>query len=120
MSQKEKNIASANLTEIQTIDFGAPDGFGAHLFRVIIPAARNESVVIVEDYGYRGEEGGVPRDEERVLLKRPVWSAIANAARTEFNTRLKVAKLRVSRWHTGTQLSRQAVGKRALCARMGG
>ena len=53
MSKKEINFASSGLDESKTIDFGAPDGFGAHLFRVQIPAARNESVVIVEDYGYR-------------------------------------------------------------------
>ncbi len=114
MSQKEKNIASANLTDSKTIDFGAPDRFGAHLFRVLIPAARNESVAIVEDYGYRGEDGGVPRDEERVVLKRPVWSAIADAARNEFNARLKAVKLRVSRWRTGTNLVDRLLGKE-LC-----
>ena len=80
MSTKEKNLASSGLDKNKSIDFGAPDNFGAHLFRVMIPAARNESVVIVEDYGYRGEEGGVPREEERVVLKRPVWSAIAEPA----------------------------------------
>jgi hypothetical protein len=42
----------------QTVDFGAPDTFGAHLFRIEIPAGRNDPVVIVEDYGYRGQEGG--------------------------------------------------------------
>ena len=114
MSQKEKNIASANLAESKTVDFGAPDGFGAHLFRVVIPATRNESVVIVEDYGYRGEEGGIPRDEERAILKRPVWSAIAVPARNEFNARLKAVKLRVSRWHTGTNLVDRLLGKE-LC-----
>ncbi len=114
MSQKEKNIASANLAESKTVDFGAPDGFGTHLFRVMIPATRNESVVIVEDYGYRGGEGGIPRDEERAILKRPVWSAIADAARNEFNTRLKAVKLRVSRWHTGTNLVDRLLGKE-LC-----
>jgi hypothetical protein len=66
-----------------TIDFGAPDKFGAHLFRVEIPASRHEPVVIVEDYGYRGQEGGIPRQEERVVLRRPVWSAIADTARRE-------------------------------------
>ena len=54
--------------QAQTVDFGAPDKFGAHLFRVEIPASRNEPVVIVEDYGYRGQEGGIPRDEDRVVL----------------------------------------------------
>jgi hypothetical protein len=97
-----------------TVDFGAPTGFGAHLFRVEIPASRNESVVIVEDYGYRGQEGGVPRDEERVVLKRPVWSAIADIARREFNDRLKAAKVMVGRWHTGNNLVDRLLG-RELC-----
>ena len=44
-----------------TVDFGASDTFGAHLFRVEIPASRNEPVVIIEDYGNRGQEGGIPR-----------------------------------------------------------
>jgi Protein of unknown function (DUF3780) len=98
----------------QTFDFGAPATFGAHLFRVEIPAARNEPVVIVEDYGYRGQEGGIPRDEERVLLARPVWSAIADIARREFNDRLKTAKVLTGRWHTGTNLVDRLLGKE-LC-----
>ena len=28
-------------------------------------------MVIVEDYGYRGQEAGVPRDEERAVLETP-------------------------------------------------
>ena len=97
-----------------TLDFGASDKFGAHLFRVEIPASRNESVVIIEDYGYQGEEGGLPRDEERVVLKRPVWSAIADIARREFNGRLKAVKVRTGRWHTGTNLVDRLLGKE-LC-----
>jgi len=100
--------------EPATVDFGAPGSFGVHLFRVEIPAARNESVVIVEDYGYRGQEGGIPRDEERVILKRPTWSAIANIARREFNDRLKAAKVLTGRWHTGTNLVDRLLGKE-LC-----
>ena len=100
--------------EPATVDFGAPGSFGVHLFRVEIPAARNESVVIVEDYGYRGQEGGIPRDEERVILKRPAWSAIANIARREFNDRLKAAKVLTGRWHTGTNLVDRLLG-RELC-----
>jgi len=114
MIPKEEIVAFSHLAESKTIDFGAPDKFGARLFRVLIPAARNESVVIVEDYGYRGEEGGVPREEERVVLKRPVWSAIADAARHEFNARLKAARVRVGRWHTGKNLVDRLLGKE-LC-----
>ncbi|MCI0393007.1 MAG: DUF3780 domain-containing protein [Acidobacteria bacterium] len=98
----------------RTVDFGAPDVFGEHLFRVEIPASRNELVVIIEDYGYRGHEGGIPRDEERVVLARPVWSAIADIARREFNDRLKAAKLNTGRWHTGTNLIERLLGKE-LC-----
>lgn len=98
----------------RTIDFGATDTFGAHIFRVEIPAARSESVLIVEDYGYRGQEGGIPRDEERVILRRAVWSAIADIARREFNDRLKGAKVLTGRWHTGTNLVDRLLGKE-LC-----
>ncbi len=98
----------------KTIDFGAPSAYGAHLFRVEIAAARNESVVIVEDYGYRGQEGGIPREEDRVFLQRPVWSAIADIARREFNDRLKAAGVLTGRWHTGTNLVDRLLGKE-LC-----
>ena len=101
-------------TKPKTIDFGAPAGFGAHVFRVEIPAARSQPVLIVEDYGYRGQEGGIPRDEERVVLLRPTWSGIADIARREFNDRLKAAKVSTSRWHTGTNLVDRLLGKE-LC-----
>lgn len=96
---------------VKTVDFGAPDKFGAHLFRVEVPAARNEPVLIVEDFGYRGLEGGIPREEERVSLSRTAWSAIADIARREFNDRLKTAKVRTGRWHTGTNLVDRLLGK---------
>lgn len=98
----------------KTVDFGAPDAYGAHLFRVEILASRNEPVVIVEDYGYRGQQGGIPREEERVVIARPVWSAIADIARREFNDRLKAAKVLTGRWHTGTNLVDRLLGKE-LC-----
>jgi len=102
------------VSDRKTVDFGAPGTFGAHLFRVEIPASRNASVVIVEDYGYRGQEGGIPREEERVVLARPVWSAIADIARREFNDRLKAAKVLTGRWHTGANLVDRLLGKE-LC-----
>jgi hypothetical protein len=97
-----------------TIDFGASEKFGAHLFRVEVPASRIAPVVIVEDYGYRGQEAGIPREEERVILQRLVWSAIADIARREFNDRLKAAKILTGRWHTGTNLVDRLLGKE-LC-----
>lgn len=97
-----------------TVDFGAPGGFGAHVFRVEIPAARSGSVLIVEDYGYRGDEAGIPRAEERVELERRVWSKIADVARREFNARLKAARVHTGRWHTGTNRVERLLG-RELC-----
>lgn len=99
---------------IKTIDFGAPDKHGAHLFQIEIPAARNEHVRILEDYGYRGLEGGIPKGEERVILARSAWSGIAEIARREFNDRLKAAKINQGRWHTGTNLVDRLLGKE-LC-----
>ena len=99
---------------LPTVDFGAPTAFGAHLFRVEISAGRSDTVIILEDYGYRGQEGGFPRDEERVVLQRPVWSAIADTARREFNDRLKAAKVATGRWHTGVNLVDRLLGKE-LC-----
>ena len=49
--------------------------------------------MVIEDYGYRGHEVGIPREEERVILKRAAWSAIADIARREFNDRLKTEKM---------------------------
>ena len=99
---------------VKFVDFGAPDHFGAHLFRVEIPAAKVESIMVVEDYGYRGSESGIPSDEQRAILPRHVWSAIADTARREFNDRLKVAKVTTGRWHSGINLVDRLLGKE-LC-----
>ncbi len=100
--------------KVQYVDFGAPEKFGIHLFRVEIPLGKNEAVCIIEDYGYRGLEGGIPRDEERVILPRAVWSGIADIARREFNDRLKAAKIPTGRWHSGINLVDRLLGKE-LC-----
>lgn len=83
------------------IDFGAPTEYGAHVFRVEIPPARNGEVYIVEDYGLKGGEKGLPYDEVRVVLNRQVWAAIAETARKNFNDRLKTKKLLTGRWRVG-------------------
>ena len=100
--------------KFHTVDFGASDSFGTHVFRVEIPASKSDTVRIIEDFGYRGLEGGIPREEDRVVLKRPTWSAIADSARREFNDRLKAAKVSVGRWHSGTNLVDRLLGKE-LC-----
>lgn len=99
---------------LTTVDFGAPEHFGAHLFRVEIPLAKGTPVCIIEDFGYRGLEGGIPCAEERVCLRRGVWTAIAPVARREFNQRLKQVKAPAGHWHTGANLVERLLGKE-LC-----
>lgn len=99
---------------IATVDFGAPDTFGAHLFRVEIPANPKAEVRIAEDYGYQGNEAGIPLSEERAVLERRVWSKISDVAQREFNARLKAAKLKPGRWHIGTNRVERLLG-RELC-----
>ena len=102
------------IAKAQFVDFGVPESFGTHVFRIEIPAARTEPVRLIEDYGYRGLEGGIPLYEERVILPRTVWSGIAESARHEFNNRLKAVKLPAGRWHAGTNLVERILGKE-LC-----
>lgn len=97
-----------------TVDFGAPEGFGAHVFRVEIPTGRQDPVLVVEDFGYRGQDAGIPKEEDRVVIPRYVWSAISDIARREFNDRLKAAKVTTGRWHTGTNRVDRLLGKE-LC-----
>jgi hypothetical protein len=84
--------------KLKTLDFGAPDEYGAQVFRVEIPTARRAPVRIIEDYSLKGGEGGLPYEELRAVVDRPLWSEIAEAARRDFNERLKVKKLPTSRW----------------------
>lgn len=96
------------------VDFGAPAGTGAHVFRVEIFQGRTMPILIVEDYGYRGEEDGIPAKEERVKLERWRWNGIAEAARQEFNLRLRKVDAAPGRWHVGTNKVDRLLGKE-LC-----
>ena len=97
-----------------TMDFGAPDAFGAHVFRVEVPVGRTDPVAIVEDFGFKGGSGGVPYEECRVRVPRSAWSAIADHARRDFNERLKAAKASTGRWKSGKTLLDRLLGKE-LC-----
>lgn len=98
----------------KTIDFGASEQAGAYLFRVEIPATAEGRIHIVEHYGYHGGDSGVPIEEERAVLSRAVWTAIAETARKDFNARLKEKKLATGRWKTPVTLVDRLLGKE-LC-----
>ena len=93
--------------------FGAA-AYGAHIFRVEIPAAAKDEVTIIEDYGLKGGENGVPPRETRVVLPRRFWSAIAETARKDFAARLKAKRLASPRWTTGDNKVDRMLGKE-LC-----
>jgi hypothetical protein len=57
---------------VKFVDFGAPDQFGAHLFRVEIPASKSDAVMRVEDYGCRGSEAGIPCDDVSEMDRRRI------------------------------------------------
>lgn len=97
-----------------TVDFGAPEAFGAHVFRVEVPANRTEVVHIIEDFGYRGGENGLPYEELRAIVERQVWTMLSDAARRDFNERLKANKQSTGRWKTGRTLLERLLGKE-LC-----
>lgn len=93
--------------------FGAA-AFGAHIFRVDIPIAAKDDVTIIEDYGLKGGENGVPPHETRVVLPRRFWSAIAETARKDFAARLKAKRLTSPRWTSGDNKVDRMLGKE-LC-----
>jgi Protein of unknown function (DUF3780) len=107
----DRTQVPAQLT--RTVDFGAPAADGEHMFHVEVPASRKDPVLIVEDFGFRGQDAGL-QDEPRAVVKRANWLAIADAARRDFNERLKAAEHPTGRWHTGSNLVERLLGKE-LC-----
>lgn len=79
-----------------------------------IPIAAKDDVTIIEDYGLKGGENGVPPHETRVVLPRRFWSAIAETARKDFAARLKAKRLTSPRWTSGDNKVDRMLGKE-LC-----
>lgn len=102
------------MSRLTTKGFGAPDEFGAHIFRVEIPAAKNQPVRVVEDYGYRGGANGLPDKEDRAIVERVTWSVVSGAARQDFNSRLKAKNAACGRWAVGSNEVDRLLGKE-LC-----
>ena len=84
----------------ETIDFGAPEAFGSHVFRVEITAAKTDPIKIIEDFGFKGGTGGIPYEECRVIVPRAAWAAVSDHARRDFNERLRAVKASTGRAET--------------------
>jgi hypothetical protein len=105
---------TARTEKPQVEGFGAPVEDLRHHFRVEIPAAATAPVIVVEVFGLSGYEGGVPQEEARVSVPRQTWTKISEAARRDFNARLKAVKLPAGRWQVGTVKVERLLGKE-LC-----
>jgi hypothetical protein len=99
---------------VDTVDFGAPPGFGMHHFYVEIPALPREAVRIYEDHGFDGDEARRETTECRVVLARELWTKIRDDARRDFNARLKAKKQSTGSWNPGTVKLDRFLG-RELC-----
>lgn len=99
-------MSTPKVAKPQVEGFGVAKSVGdfilPHHFRVEIPAASTAPVVIVEDYGLSGGEGGVPYEEARVVLPRSAWTGISAVAKRDFNARLKAHKLPAGQWKVGS------------------
>lgn len=91
----------------QTIDYGAPSGFGMHHFYVEIPAGPKDAISIYEDFGFDEVEDRRETKECRIILPRELWNKIRDDARKDFNERLKAKKMSLGSWSIGiTKLDR--------------
>lgn len=97
--------------------FGASAEYGAHVFQVVIPAGRAGEVVLTEEYGYLAGVEGTPDHETRAILPRIKWSKLADAARKDFNSRLRSRKVPPSTWKPQVNLLDRMLGKE-LCVLM--
>lgn len=97
--------------------FGASADFGAHVFKVTIPPGRAGDVVLTEDYGYLAGLDGTPEFDVRAILPRAKWSKLADAARKEFNGRLRARKVPPASWKAQANPLDRLLGKE-LCVLM--
>ena len=108
-------------TQVSTLDpsikltgFGASSAFGAHVFKVHLPAGRAGEVVVNEDFGYLAGLNGMPDHETRAKFPRQHWTVIGDTARKDFNARLREKKAPSGNWNVGETLLDRMLGKE-LC-----
>ncbi|MDO9507249.1 anti-phage-associated DUF3780 domain-containing protein [Hydrogenophaga sp.] len=99
------------------VGFGASAEYGAHVFTVNIPAGRSGDVVLTEEYGYLAGQEGTPEFEIRAILPRAKWGKLADAARKDFNARLRSSKVPPSTWKPQANFLDRMLGKE-LCVLM--
>lgn len=101
------------------LGFGFQPHASEHHFVVTVPGRRSEEVLIAEHLSYAADGGYAPASlgvglqdgKLRAVLARLKWDAIADAARVEFNRRLKKHDLPAGRWKRGDNPVARLLGK---------
>ncbi len=113
-------MGNSQPTPLKTLGyaFGFVPQESCHHFLVQIPRGGSQSVTISEHLTWDERNGSSPMTtgladdgQLRVSLPRPKWDAIADAARQEFNRRLKSDGRHAGQWRTGPNLLRRDLGK---------
>lgn len=99
---------------IKLTGFGASAAFGAHVFKLQLPAGRAGEVVLTEEFGYLAGLNGIPVRETRACFPRQHWTLLGEAASKDFNARLRERKASSGRWNIGETLIDRMLGKE-LC-----
>jgi hypothetical protein len=114
-ARRKAGLRAADRSE----SFGFEPEESRHHFLVVIPRSTHEPIEISEHFTWDEERGSGPvtlssAEEDgqlRVRLARPKWEAIADAARVEFNTRLRKQGKPPGRWKTGPNPVHRLLGK---------
>jgi len=102
------------VTDEGVVGFGASKALGVHRFIVRVPRGTRDPVEIIEDYGFLGGRNGIPDEEPRARVARSTWNDIRDAARKDFNARLRKKKLPSGTWGVGDNFLDHLLGKE-LC-----
>lgn len=105
---------TAAVPAIKLTGYGASAAFGAHVFKLQLPAGRAGEVVLTEDFGYLAGLNGTPERETRACFPRQHWTLLGDTARKDFNARLRERKAPAGSWNIGETLIDRMLGKE-LC-----
>ncbi|TPG55476.1 DUF3780 domain-containing protein [Roseomonas nepalensis] len=106
----ELGVVQARAKAAGTVGFGCPPlSAWPHHVIVSIPAGRGGDIRIREDFGIlEDSERGLAT--ERCAVPRGRWNAMADAAKTELNTRLREKGLATGRWQPGDNRVERVLG----------
>lgn len=113
-SRRAVEAAKKVARSASVVGFGCPAVDWPHHLRVVIPAGRNEDILLIEDFGILGHSAGRTDEVERCVISRPRWNAMAEVAKHELNTRLREKNLPTGRWQSGDNKVERILGTEML------